>query len=152
MNDYRPVCVTLTVMKYLEQLLLAHIKNSVDITVDPHQYAYRKKKSVSDAVSAVIHSALTHLEGQDTYVRLLFLDCSAFNSIIPQTLAYKLLLLGLEPSMCKGVQATVCEDPRCLIVHHRTQHRLSTGVCFKPPPVHATRVRFAPQGTRAIVL
>lgn len=60
----------------------------------PHQYAFRKNHSISDAVSSVIHSALTHLESRDSYIRLLFLDfSSAFNAIIPQTPANKLLLL-----------------------------------------------------------
>lgn len=64
---------------------MAHIKDKIDINVDPHQYAYRKNRCTSDAVSSDIHSALTHLENRDSYVRLLFLDFSlAFNTIMPQ--------------------------------------------------------------------
>lgn len=56
----------------------------------------RKIRSTSDALSSVIHTALTHLESGDSYISLLFLDfSSAFNTIIPQTLANKLLLQGL---------------------------------------------------------
>ena len=76
---------------------MVHIRNNTDINIDPHQYAYRKNRSTSDTVLSVIHTALTHLESGDSYVRLLFLDfSSAFNTIISQTLANKLLLLGIN--------------------------------------------------------
>ncbi|KAI3374499.1 hypothetical protein L3Q82_006318 [Scortum barcoo] len=86
LNDYRPVALTPIVMKCFERLVMAHIKDCVDVTVDPHQYAYRKNRSTEDAISSVVHTALTHLENKDSYVRLLFVDfTSAFNTIIPQT-------------------------------------------------------------------
>lgn len=37
-----------------------HIKGSIDITRNPHQYAYRRNIA-DDAVSAVVHRALSHL-------------------------------------------------------------------------------------------
>ncbi|KAI3352058.1 hypothetical protein L3Q82_020873 [Scortum barcoo] len=90
LNDYRPVALTPIVMKCFERLVMAHIKDCVDVTVDPHQYAYRKNRSTEDAISSVVHTALTHLENKDSYVRLLFVDfTSAFNTIIPQTLVQK---------------------------------------------------------------
>ncbi|KAK0133578.1 hypothetical protein N1851_030904 [Merluccius polli] len=67
MNDYRPVALTPIIMKCFERLVLAHIINTININMDPHQYAYRKNRSVSDAVSAVVHSALTDLESRDSY-------------------------------------------------------------------------------------
>ncbi|KAI3366414.1 hypothetical protein L3Q82_000569 [Scortum barcoo] len=79
LNDYRPVALTPIVMKCFERLVMAHIKDCVDVTVDPHQYAYRKNRSTEDAISSVVHTALTHLENKDSYVRLLFVDfTSAF--------------------------------------------------------------------------
>ncbi|KAI3358993.1 hypothetical protein L3Q82_015376 [Scortum barcoo] len=66
-------------MKCFERLVMAHIKDCVDVTVDPHQYAYRKNRSTEDTISSVVHTALTHLENKDSYVRLLFVDfTSAF--------------------------------------------------------------------------
>jgi len=113
MNDYRPVALTPLIMKCFERLVLTHIKDTVNITVDPHQYAYRRNRSVSDAVSTVVHSALTHLENRDSYVRLLFLDfTSAFNTIIPQSLINKLVLLGLRPSLCNWVLDFLTNRPQ----------------------------------------
>ncbi|KAI3371020.1 hypothetical protein L3Q82_023668 [Scortum barcoo] len=43
LNDYRPVALTPIVMKCFERLVMAHIKDCIDVTVDPHQYAYRKE-------------------------------------------------------------------------------------------------------------
>ena len=40
---------------------MAHIKDCINVTVDPHQYAYRKNRSTEDAISSVVHTALTHL-------------------------------------------------------------------------------------------
>lgn len=118
MNDYRPVALTSIIMTGFEQLVMDYIKDTVDSNLDPHQYAYRKNRSVSDAVSAVVHSALTHLENRDTYARLLFLDFSSvFNTIIPQTLVNKLLLLGLRPSLCKWVLDFLTNRPQSVKVH-----------------------------------
>ena len=101
LNDYRPVALTPIIMKTFERVVMSHIKNTIDITSDCHQYAYRQNRSTADAVSAVIHQAFTHLETSNSYVRQLFLDfSSAFNTIIPETLVNKLSALGLAPSLC----------------------------------------------------
>jgi len=82
LNDYPPVALTPIVMKCFERLVMDHIKDCTDITVDPHQYAYRKNRSTEDAISSVVHTVLTHLENKDSYVRLLFVDfTSAFRVV-----------------------------------------------------------------------
>ncbi|KAI3358438.1 hypothetical protein L3Q82_014866, partial [Scortum barcoo] len=104
LNDYRPVALTPIVMKCFERLVMAHIKDCIDVTVDPHQYAYRKNRSTEDTISSVVHTALTHLENKDSYVCLLFVDfTSAFNTIIPQTLVQKLTTLELIFTLCNWV-------------------------------------------------
>ncbi len=74
LNDYRPIALTPVVMMCFERLVMAHIKDSIDVTVDSHQYAYKKNRSTDDVISSVVHTALTHLESRNSYVRLLFLD------------------------------------------------------------------------------
>lgn len=112
------------------QCVSRHPPSSQCSKVQQHQYAYRKNHSISDAVSSVIHSALTHLESGDSYIRLLFLDfSSAFNTIIPQTLANKRLLLGLIPSICMWVLNFLTHWPQSVKIHGITSSPiiLSTG-------------------------
>lgn len=100
LNDYRPVALTPIVMKCFERLVMTQISEKIDASIDQNQYAYRRNRSTADAVSSVVHLALTHLDSRDTYVRLLFMDfSSAFNTIIPQTLIHKLETLGLSYSL-----------------------------------------------------
>ena len=63
-------------MKCFERLVMTHIKDSINVTLDLHQYAYRKNCSTDDTISSVVHTALTHLESRNSYVCLLFMDFS----------------------------------------------------------------------------
>lgn len=101
MNDYRPVALTPIAMKCFEQLVMNHIKSCLPTSLDPLQFAYRANRSTEDALSTLLHLSLTHLENRNTYVRILFIDfSSAFNTILPQQLIEKLLLLGVDLGMC----------------------------------------------------
>jgi len=119
---------------------MAHIKDSIDITVDSHQYAYKKNHSTDDAISSVVHTALTHLESRNSYVRLLFLDfSSAFNTIIPQTLVQKLSSLGLSPTLGNWVLDFLINIPQTVRIHITISSSitLSTGSpqgCVLSPP------------------
>ncbi|KAM7374814.1 hypothetical protein PAMP_007451 [Pampus punctatissimus] len=99
-NDYRPVALTPIIMKCFERLVMKHIKSILPPSLDPYQFAYRANRSTDDAIATALHSALTHLDTKDSYVRMLFLDfSSAFNTIIPQQLIQKLDNLGLNVSL-----------------------------------------------------
>ena len=101
LNDYRPITLTSIVMKCFERIIMSHIKKTIPDTLDPLQFAYRRNRSTDDAVNTAIHTALTHLENKDTYVRMLFIHySSAFNTVLTTRLAEKLLILGLTPSLC----------------------------------------------------
>ena len=64
------------------------------------QFAHRANKSTEDIVSLVPHTALSHLEGRGTYVRLLFVDYSStFNTVVPSWLDGKLQHLDLNASL-----------------------------------------------------
>ncbi len=70
----------------------------------PLQFAYRSNRSTDDAIAFTLHTALSHLENKNTYVRMLFVDySSAFNTIVPATLVAKLQTLGLNRSLCSWI-------------------------------------------------
>jgi hypothetical protein len=70
-------------------------------TLVPLQFVYRLNRSTDDTVSIALHTALSHLDERNTYVRILFIDdSSAFNTIVPMKLITKLRILGLNTSLC----------------------------------------------------
>jgi hypothetical protein len=68
------------------------------------QFAYHNNRSTDDAISIALHTALSHLDRRNTYVRMLFIDySSAFNTIVPTKLITKLRTLGLNTSLCNWI-------------------------------------------------
>ncbi|CDQ98771.1 unnamed protein product [Oncorhynchus mykiss] len=61
-------------MKCFERLVKDHITSTQPDTLDPLQFAYRPNRSTDDAISTTLHTALTHLDKRNTYVRMLFID------------------------------------------------------------------------------
>ena len=105
LNDYHKVALTPIVTKCFERLVMASVKKSINITTDSHQYAYRPNRSAADAIVAVMHTYITHLEKKNYYVRLLFLDfISAFNTII-------------APSLCNWVLDFLTNRPQSVKIN-----------------------------------
>lgn len=105
LSSYRPVLLTPVVMKCFEKLILQHIRSSLPVTFDSHQFAYRPNRSNEDAIVTAINTALSHLEHRSIHVRVFFLDFSSvFNTIIPDILTDKLLHLGLSTSICTWIK------------------------------------------------
>uniref|UniRef100_A0A9J7ZV96 Reverse transcriptase domain-containing protein n=1 Tax=Cyprinus carpio carpio TaxID=630221 RepID=A0A9J7ZV96_CYPCA len=124
-NDYRPVALTPILMKCFERLVMHHIK-SAPPSLDPFQFAYRSNRSTDDAISTTLHSALTHLEKKDSYVRMLFIDfSSAFNTIIPQQLIHKLVELGLNTSLCNWLLDFLTGRPQAVRVGSNTSSTIT---------------------------
>jgi hypothetical protein len=74
-----------------------HINSNLLDTLDALQFAYRPNRSKDDAISIALHTALSHLDKRNTYVRMLFIYySSAFNTIVPTKLITKLSTLGLR--------------------------------------------------------
>ena len=97
MNDFRPVAMTSSVMKVFERLLLSVLQNKLTEFIDPLQFAYRKNRSVEDAILFVLNSVYEHLEIPGSYVRMMFFDfSSAFNTIQPHLMANKLLNMNVD--------------------------------------------------------
>ena len=87
LNDYRPVALTSVAMKCFERLVLAHSNTIIPETLDQLQFTYRPSRFTDDTVSIALHTALSHLEKRNTYVRMLFIDYSSvFNTIVPTKL------------------------------------------------------------------
>ena len=113
LNDYRPVALTSVAMKCFERLVMAHINTIIPETLDPLQFAYRPNRSTDDAISIALHTALSHLDKRNTYVRMLFIDySSAFNTIVPSKLITKLRTLGLNTSLCNWILDFLTVRPR----------------------------------------
>ncbi len=73
-------------------------------SLDPLQFGYRSNRSTDDAIAFTLHTALSHLENKNTYVRMLFVDySSAFNTIVPATRVAKLQTLGLNRFLCSWI-------------------------------------------------
>ena len=137
-----PVALTSVIMKCFERLVKDHITS----TQDPLQFAFRPNRSTDNAISTTLHTALSHLDERNTYVRMLFIDySSAFNTLVPSKLIIKLVALGLNPSLCNWVLDFLTGRPlggegRRQHLHFADpQHRGPTRVCAQPShilPVH----------------
>lgn len=100
-NNYRLVTLTPVIIKCFERLVQTHIISNLPPRFYPHQFAYRASRSTEDAISTVLHTALSHLELQGNYAWLLSVDfSSAFNTILPNSLGSKLSDLGIFYSIC----------------------------------------------------
>ncbi|KAK1788609.1 hypothetical protein P4O66_002686 [Electrophorus voltai] len=102
-NDYRPVALTLIMMKCFEKLVRDFITSSLPASMDPLQFAYHHNRSTDNA--HLLETTQTHLDkGRGNSVKMLFVDySSAFNTIIPSRLTTKLEDLGLHPSLCEWI-------------------------------------------------
>ncbi len=104
LNDWRPVALTPIFSKCFEKLIRDYICSVLPASLDLLQFAYRSNRSTDDAIAFTLHTALSHLENKNAYVRMLFVDySSAFNTIVPATLVAKLQTLGLNRSLCSWI-------------------------------------------------
>ena len=62
LNDYWPLALTSVAMKCFERLVMAHINTIIPETLDQLQFAYRPNRSIDDAISIALHTALSHLD------------------------------------------------------------------------------------------
>jgi len=98
MNDYRPIALTSCIMKIFERVFIAQLQRITLPFVDPSQFAYRKNRSVDDALLYVLNSVYSHLEKTNSSIRIMFYDfSSAFNTIQPHLLAKKLMNMKVSP-------------------------------------------------------
>ncbi|KAI3373379.1 hypothetical protein L3Q82_021927, partial [Scortum barcoo] len=126
LNDYRPVALTSTIMKCFERLVKSFITSSIPDSLDPLQFAYRPNRSTEDAIALTLHTALSHLDQRDTYVRMLFIDySSAFNTIVPSKLVTKLRDLGLNSALCDWILNFLTGRPQAVRMGSTTSSTLT---------------------------
>jgi gmma-aminobutyric acid receptor subunit gamma/cGMP-dependent protein kinase 2 len=76
------------------------------------------------------HCTLPHLDKNNTYLRIIFIDySSAFNIIVPSKLIIKLEALGLNPALCNWVLDFLTGHPQVVKVENNisTSLTLNTG-------------------------
>jgi hypothetical protein len=87
-----------------ERRVKDHITSTLPATPDQLQVAYRPHRSIDDAIAIILHTALSHLDKRNTYVKMLFIDySSAFNTIVPSKPIINLEALVLNPALCNWV-------------------------------------------------
>ena len=88
-NDYRPVALTIIIMKCCEKIVLSHLQSEVKSSLDSYQFVYRSNRSVEDATLTLTHHLYEHIDTLGSYARLLMVDfSSAFNMCHPGTYSY----------------------------------------------------------------
>ncbi len=109
------------------QLPQNHICSSTPVTLDPLHCPNRSK---DDAISHVLHYSLTHIDSKNgNYVRLLFIDySSAFNTIVPIKLVFKLTDLCLNSSLCDWIQDFLTGRPQVVKVGQFTSNSITLNV------------------------
>uniref|UniRef100_A0A9J8C9S4 Reverse transcriptase domain-containing protein n=1 Tax=Cyprinus carpio carpio TaxID=630221 RepID=A0A9J8C9S4_CYPCA len=97
-----------------------------DVNVQKHQFSNLPEY----AISHILHSSLTHIDSNNrNYVRLLFIDySSAFNTIVPITLASKLMDLGLNSSLCNWILDFLTGRPQVVKVGQFTSNSITLNV------------------------
>lgn len=98
-------------MKCFEKLVLSQFISGLPSILDPFPFAHCLNRSTEDVISAALYSALTHLENNNSYLRMLFIDySSAFNTVIPTNLIIK-LMDRICSSICSWILDFLPIDP-----------------------------------------
>lgn len=127
MNDLRPIALTSCIMKIFEKVFLSQFQKNVHNFTDPFQFAYRKSRSVDDALLHVLHSVYSHLENKGSSIRIMFYDfSSAFNTIQPHLLAEKLNKMNVCPNTVLWILDYLSERPQYVKLSHQSNKTSSS--------------------------
>ncbi len=112
--------------KCFEKLIRDYICSVLPASLDPLQFAYCSNHSTDNAIVFTLHTALSHLENKNTYVRMLFVDYrSAFNTIVPATLVVKLQTLGQNRSLCSWILDFLTDRSQVVRMGNNTSSHLT---------------------------
>jgi hypothetical protein len=105
---------------------MAHITTIIPETLDPLQYAYWQNRSTDHVISIGLHTAISHMDKRNTFMRMLFIDYSSlFNKIVPSKLITKLRSLGLNTSLCNWILDFLIGRPQVVRVGNNTSATLT---------------------------
>nr|AAW25324.1 SJCHGC04440 protein [Schistosoma japonicum] len=108
----------------LERLIMDR-NTIIQETIDPLQLTLCPNRSIDDAISIALHTALSHLDKRNTYVRMLFIDYSSeFNTIVPSKLITKLRTRGLNTSLFNWILNFLTGHPQIVWVGNNTSATL----------------------------
>ncbi|KAI3351133.1 hypothetical protein L3Q82_005692 [Scortum barcoo] len=125
-------------MKCFERVVLAHTQKTTPATLDPLQYAYCTNRPTEDAVSAALHTALSHLENKHSYVRMLFIDYSSeFNTVIPHKLTTKLFHLSFNSTLCNWLLDFLTGRPQSVRIGSLVSGRITVNTGTLQGCVHS---------------
>ncbi|KAF7648942.1 hypothetical protein LDENG_00149750 [Lucifuga dentata] len=114
-------------MKCCERLVLKHMKTCLSPRLAP---VYGTNRSTEDAITSALHTTLSHLEHQGTYVRMLFIDHnSTFNTTVPSRKVTEMSDLCLSQPTCWWIKDILTNHPQTirLAPHLSSILTLSTG-------------------------
>ena len=130
-----------------QQLQFQHFLAVTSCHLHWHRCEYKcPNRSTDDAISISLHTALSHLVKRSTYVRMLFIDYSTSNTIVPSHLIIKLRTLGLNTSPCNWVLDILTVRPLVVRVGNNTTTMLTLntgppGVRAESPPILSVHPR-----------
>ena len=100
------------------------------LSLDPHQFAYKKGRNTEDAILLMLHKLYHHLDTPKNYARILFIDfSSAFNTIQPHLMIQKLSSLNVSQRIQAWVMQSLINCPQYVkIEEYNSQTKeISTG-------------------------
>lgn len=121
LNDYRPIALTSVIMKCFERIVLGMLREQVKSVIDPYQFAYRRNRSVEDAVLSLLHYTHSHIENGGAYARILYVDfSSAFNTVQTHLLVQKLKEMQVSPYLTLWVADFLSDRTQAVQVRTRS--------------------------------
>lgn len=85
--------------------------------LDPHQFAYKQRRGIDDAVATLLHHLLQHLDSPHNYARLLLVDLSsAFNTIQRHQMIQKLQCLHVPSPLIHWIHSFLSDRPQAMRV------------------------------------
>jgi len=116
-DEFRPIALTSTLSKVLEDFVVEWMINDIKHNIDPQQFGSLKGSSTSLCLIDMLNNWLKSLDTPSHYLRVCFIDFSkAFDRINHNILVNKLLSLGLRPCLVPWICNFLLHRRQCVRV------------------------------------